>query len=289
MGRALAERLLEAGHELHVVEPAAEAREALVRIGAVPHETPASLADTVEVAFACLPNVEASREVTLGPAGVVQARRLKIYVETSTIGQRAIAEIHAGLAARGISLVDAPVSGGPSGARAGTLATMVAGGAEAVAAVRPALDAMAGRVFVIGDRPGLAQTMKLANNLLSATNMAAAFEILVFGVKAGLDPGLMVEVLNASSGRNSATEDKIPRAVLPRSFDYGARVDIIQKDVELGLQEAAAAGVPVRTLLATGDFWRRAMEAESDRDFTAGILHLEREAGIEVAARPPGS
>src|SRR5438309_10206442 len=101
-----------------------------------------------------------------------------------------------------------------------------------------------GRVFYIGERPGMGQTMKLANNLLSATAMAISCEAMVMGVKAGLDPKVMVDVINAGSGRNSATQEKFPRSILPRTFDYGFATGLMYKDVKLCLEEAQALDVP---------------------------------------------
>ena len=286
MGRAMAHRRLDAGLELHVVEPHIEAVRPLATRGAIVHASPATLADAVDLAFACLPSVVASEQVALGPDGIVRGSRIRTYVETSTIGRQAIQPIAASLAAADIALLDAPVSGGPKGATEGSLAMMVAGRPAAIGAARPYLDVLALTVVVMGDTPGLAQTMKLVNNLVSAANMAAAFEALVFGVKAGLDPDLMVEVLNASSGRNSETEDKVPRAVLPRTFDYGARLDIIYKDVTLGLAEAEAAGVPMWALGGVVQLWRYAMlQGGGGQDFTTLIQYIERWAGVEVRGR----
>lgn len=286
MGSAMAHRLADAGLQLHVVEPRQEAAQPLVARSAVVHASPAHLGDAVELAFACLPSASASELVALGPEGIVRGGRIRTYIETSTIGRHAIQPIAEGLAAAGIALVDAPVSGGPKGAAEGSLALMVAGPAAAIDAARPYLDVLAGTIVVMGEAPGLAQTMKLVNNLVSAANMAAAFEGLVFGAKAGLDPDLMVEVLNASSGRNSATEDKVPRSVLPRTFDYGARLDIMYKDVTLGLAEAEAAGVPMWALGGVVQLWRFAMlQGGGGQDFTTLIQHVERWAGVEVRGR----
>ena len=180
--------------------------------------------------FACLPAGAVSEQVA---AEVAASRTLRIYVEMSTIGSAAMARIAQSLAARGITLVDCPISGGPKGARAGTLSVIAAGPRAALDEIRPLLARIGRTVFEVGERPGQAQLMKLVNNLISAANMAASFEALVLGAKGGLDPDLMVDVINASTGRNSATLDKVPKAVLPGTFDYGA------KDIALGLTRAS--------------------------------------------------
>jgi 3-hydroxyisobutyrate dehydrogenase-like beta-hydroxyacid dehydrogenase len=294
MGASMAMRLVDAGIGLHVLDPAPQATGRFVERGAVVHATPVSVADAVEIVFACLPGPTVSMDVALGRDGVASGHKARVYVELSTVGRAAIEAIAAGLDRAGIALIDAPVSGGPKAAAAGTLAIMLAGSTKALEAAHPYLAIMGKNLFTVGEAPGLAQTMKLVNNLISAANMACAFEALVYGAKAGLDPDLMVRVINASTGRNSATQDKIPRAVLPGTFDYGARLGTIHKDVTLGLAEAEAAGVPMWALTAVGQLWRFAvLQGGGDEDMTSLIRYLERWAGAEVrsanASAPPRS
>jgi 3-hydroxyisobutyrate dehydrogenase-like beta-hydroxyacid dehydrogenase len=138
-------------------------------------------------------------------------------------------------------------------------------------------------VFHIGERPGMGQTMKLCNNLLSATAVAATSEAVVFGVKAGLDPKVMIDVINSGSGRNTATEDKFPKSILPRSFDFGFAMGLMYKDVKLCLEEAEAAGVQMNIASAVRELWRLGNdELGADKDFTEVIRILERRAGVEV-------
>ena len=286
MGGAMATRLLDAGVALHVLDTNVATMAPFLTRGARPCASPAAMADQVEVIFSCLPSAGIAADVAAQAAG---GGRLRVWVEMATIGKQAIEPIAATLAAQGKSLVDVPVSGGPRGARQGTLAAIVAGAPAAVAAARPYLDLMAKHVFVVGEVPGQAQIMKLVNNLISAANMAGAFEALVVGAKAGLDPALMVDVVNASTGRNSATTDKIPKAVLTGTFDYGARTDIFYKDVTLGLAEAEALGVPTATLSAISQLWRFAMtQGEAAEDYTSVIRHIERWGGAELRARTTG-
>lgn len=286
MGAAMAERLIGAGVPLVVVDPSAAARERLVALGAEAASSPAELGERVDLVFTCLPSANVSAAVITGADGLAGAGRVKVVVEMSTIGKQAVVPLAAALAARGKTLVDCPVSGGPRGARAGTLSAIVSGAPDALATVRPYLDLIAKNIFVVGDEPGLAQVMKLVNNLVSAANMAAAFEALVFGAKAGLDPDLMVAVVNASTGRNSATVDKVPQSVLTGRFDYGARLDIMYKDITLGLAEAEAVGVPTWTLGTVGQLWRYCMmRGDGADDYTTVIKHIEDWAGVEVRSR----
>jgi len=219
-------------------------------------------------------------------AGVAEGCAVQVYAEMSTIGRDTIAGIADAMGARGIAVVDAPISGGPPGARAGTLAMMAAGSQDAVARVRPWLARIGRVVFVIGDTPGMAQVMKLVNNLLIATNMAAAFEALVMGAKAGLDADLMVDVLNASTGRSPVTTDIVPKAILPGTFDFGATTAIMSKDAELGVAEARALGVPIWTIEQAARLWRiGVLQGLGPADMTSLITLVEGWSGAEVRSR----
>ena len=281
MGGAIAERLADAGARMHVFDPNQAAVAAFIDRGAKAYASPVAVASQASVVFACLPAAAISTKV----AGELAAETgaMKIYVEMSTIGSRALQGIAETLNARGIQVVDSPISGGPKGARAGTLSVITAGPPEAVAAVRPWLEKIGKTVFVLGEKPGQAQLMKLVNNLMNAANMATTFEALVLGAKGGLDADMMVQVVNASSGRSAATEQKVPQSVLTGSFDYGARLAIMYKDVVLGLQEADDLGVPMWAHETVGQLWRFAMnQGRGEDDFTSLIRTMEGWAGAEV-------
>ena len=146
-----------------------------------------------------------------------------------------------------------------------------------------AIRSFASNVVYMGDRPGSAQTMKLINNLLSATNLAIACEALVLGAKAGLDPRKMIEVLNTGTGQNSATSSKIPNHILPRSFDYGGRMELVCKDLKALVEEACELGVPVPFATFVEKVYRNAAEAGWEReDMTTIIQPMEKAAGTEV-------
>ena len=281
MGGAIAERLADAGARMHVFDPNQAAVVAFIDRGAKAYASPVAVASQASVVFACLPAAAISTKV----AGELAAETgaMKIYVEMSTIGSRALQDIADTLNARGIQVVDSPISGGPKGARAGTLSVITAGPPDAVAAVRPWLEKIGKTVFVLGEKPGQAQLMKLVNNLMNAANMATTFEALVLGAKGGLDADTMVQVVNASSGRSAATEQKVPQSVLTGSFDYGARLAIMYKDVVLGLQEADQLGVPMWAHETVGQLWRFAMnQGRGEDDFTSLIRTMEGWAGAEV-------
>lgn len=290
MGGRMARRLLEHGYPLiiHDVNPAA--LKPLVKLGARVAKTPREVANAARAVFASVPNPQILREVTLGVNGVIHGTKVKALIDLSTTGSIVEKELAKALAAKGITLVDAPVSGGASGADKGTLAVMVAGKAGTVAAVREALDVF-GKVFVVGNTPGQAQLMKLLNNLLSTSALAMSLEVFVAGAKAGLDLDMMVDVINAGSGRNSATEEKIPRAVLTRSFDFGFPIAGACKDIGLAIEECQAMGLPMIVGSAARQLWQLAYnQGGGKRDMTTLVTYLEPWAGVEVrgkAARRP--
>lgn len=241
MGGPMAGRLLAAGHQVTVFDPSEAATALLARQGAQVASSAAGAARAAPLVFASLPSPATVRALADQLADV---RGVETFVDLSTSGPATSQAVAATLAPAGIAAVDAPVSGGVKGAAAGTLTLMVSGPAAAVVRVQPLL-AVFGRVVVVGEKPGLGQTLKLANNLMSAASLAIASEAMAMGVKAGIDPAVMIEVINASSGRNSATQDKIPRHVLNRRFDFGFANALSFKDVRLCLDEAEALGVPM--------------------------------------------
>jgi 3-hydroxyisobutyrate dehydrogenase-like beta-hydroxyacid dehydrogenase len=284
MGGRMANRLIKAGHALVICDTSDEAARPLVELGARRVDSAAAVASEAEIVLVSLPTPPVVEACALGPGGVGEGTKVKYFIDTSTTGSIYAKRIAAGLAAKGIVAVDAPVSGGLAGAANGTLAVMVSCPDEAFARVKPALEVL-GKVFRLGTEPGQGQTMKLLNNLLSATAMAISSEAVVMGVKAGLDPALVIDVINAGTGRNSATADKIPRFVLPRTFNVGFGIALLNKDVRLCLQEADALGVPmvvgtaVRQLLSITE----ASEGH-DADMTEVVKTVERWAGVKVGS-----
>ena len=286
MGFHMARRLLEAGHRVVVFDARREPMERLSALGAEAAASVREVADRVETVLASLPTPDVVQAVATGKGGLIEGNRVRRFVDLSTTGSVMAGRIFAALSARDIVQIDAPVSGGVLGAQNGTLAVMVSGPRAEVAALEAVLKVI-GKVFVIGEKPGAAQTMKLANNLLSATAMAATSEAMVMGVKAGLDPAIMLEVINAGSGRNTATEHKFPKVVLPRRFDFGFTNGLMRKDVELALSEASSLGVPMNVTQAVAAALRLACEEiGSDADLTTIVQPLERRTGIEVRALP---
>jgi len=283
MGGLIAARLLDAGYRLCVYDVAAEATQPLVARGAQLAASPAEVASIADIVLVSLPTPDVVREVALGGnGGILNGSHVRIVVDLSTTGPGVAGEVAAKLAERRIGWVDAPVSGGVTGARAGTLAVMVSCPVPTFQEVEPVLKVF-GRLFYTGEKPGLAQTAKLANNLLAATALVATSEVMAMGVKAGLDARVLIDIINASSGRNSATQDKFPRAVLPGTFDFGFTTGLSYKDVRLCVDEAETLGVPmvvgaaVREMLAVTK-----ARFGPDSDFTFIAKVLEEWAGVEI-------
>ncbi|OBA64970.1 oxidoreductase [Mycobacterium sp. 1100029.7] len=284
MGFPMACRLIE-NHGVVAFDTSETALDRIVALGAHAASSAKEVADRADTVLASLPSPAVSLEVATGAAGVVHGSRIKRYVDLSTVGSHTAVQIHDALARRGVAALDSPVSGGVGGAEKGALAVMVSGPRPEFDAIRPALEAI-GRPFYIGDKPGSAQTMKLANNILAANVLVATAEVVVMGVKAGLDPAVMIDVLNAGSGGTSASRDKFPRAILPRTFDYGFATGLMLKDVRLYLDEAKALGVPTDVAEAIGRLWETAaLDEGTDSDFTAVIKPFEKSAGVIVGGR----
>ncbi|MEN9498729.1 MAG: hypothetical protein RIS83_548 [Pseudomonadota bacterium] len=285
MGGLMAARLLAAGHRLVVCDTVPAAMAPLIASGAMAAADPADVADQADIVITCLPTPKVVEEVALGKRGVAQGKRAKFMVDTSTTGSAVAARVAEGLAKHGIAGIDSPVSGGLAGARAGTLAVMLACTAAQRPVLEPVLSAF-GRIFHVGEKPGLGQSMKLVNNILSAVSLAATAEAVVMGVKAGLAADTIIDVVNAGTGRSSASQDKFPRAILPRSFDFGMPAGLFLKDVGLYLSEAEALDAPREIAEVIVKHWRETAETQgADKDMTTIVRMLEERAGVRVAAK----
>jgi 3-hydroxyisobutyrate dehydrogenase-like beta-hydroxyacid dehydrogenase len=271
MGSALAANLVDAGRSLVCHDAAGPAR---APEGATYATSVAEVAQAADVVVFSLPDGSASAAVARELVAAPQ-RRTAHVVDTSTTGVAAAREIDALLAGHGVALVDAPVSGGVAGARARTLAVMYAGPVHACAAVEPVLAGLSDRRFCVGDRPGLGQAVKLANNFLSATALAATSEAIAFGVSVGVEMGTMLEVLNASSGQSTATSDKFPNHVLTGRYASGFTNSLMAKDLRLYLEALDAQGGPSEVSALTVSLWQRFATDEPNAEFTRIYPYLE--------------
>ena len=281
MGGAMARRLIDAGHQVTVYDPSAAATQALSASGAQVAASAREVADTAPVVFLSLPTPQVVIDVVLGAQGIREGQRLEVCVDLSTSGPDAAMKLASGLAERQIASLEAPVSGGIKGAREGTLSLMVAGPQPAWERLQPLLKVF-GKPFFMGVNPGAGQIMKLVNNLLGACAIAITAEGMTLGIKAGLDPARMIEVLNVSTGRSSATQDKWPRSVLPRTFDFGFASSLCLKDVRLCLTAAESLGVPLNVGSAVCDLLQRTVSSlGADSDFTAMAKIVESDSGLD--------
>ncbi len=280
MGLPMAERLLGAGEELVVHDIRQAALAPLTARQARPASSPREVADRCETAFVSLPTLPALREVVLGADGAIHGKAMRLLVNTCTVGTPLVEEIEAALKVKGIQLLDCPISGGPPGARDGTLSVMISGDAALIEKVRPFISRW-GTVVVAGPKPGMAQVLKLTNNILSAVALAATCEAYVMGAKGGLDPEVMTEAINRGSGRNSATIAKFPISVLNRSFDFGAPMHILAKDVDLAIEQGERLGVPMWVCQAARLMYKHAMyQGMRDKDITELVKVVEAGAGF---------
>lgn len=265
MGQPMAANIARAGHRMIVYDAAGT--EARAPEGAEIAGSVAEVANAAETVLLSLPDgpvvAAVAEEIVASNARVTQ-----IVVDLSTIGIEAAGKVHSRLRDARIDYADAPVSGGTAGAAAGTVACMFAGSAEAFERMRPVLSAMAKNLFHVGTAPGQGQAMKLLNNFLSATAMAATSEAIAFGQAQGLDMKLMLDVLNVSSGQNTATADKFPNRILPERYDAGFTNILMSKDVSLYHACARAAGTPDRLGATVAAVWERFRTAEPGADFT---------------------
>jgi 2-hydroxy-3-oxopropionate reductase len=284
MGGRMAARLLGAGRSLVVCDPDPAAVHAASEAGATVAATPREVADAAPVVMVSLPRPDVVREVALGTDGLSGGSAIEVYVDLSTTGVAVAQEVAAGLAASGVSPVDAPVSGGPAGAEAGRLTLMMSGASDAVERAQTLVDAFAGNVFVVGDAPGQGQAAKVINNLMSACSIAITAEAMVLGVRAGLDPATLLDVIDVSSGANNAASDKFPKQVLTRAFAHGFRLELMAKDVHLALDEARRRGVPMILGSTVEQLWGLAdLTGPDGRDCTEIVRMFETWGGAEIA------
>ncbi len=276
MGSPMSGRLVAAGHR--VVGFDAAGLEGRLPESALPAASVEGVAGRAGTVFLSLPHGEVSRAVCAEIAAAA-GRRAHTVVELSTIGMAAARTCAELLAAEGLVYVDAPVSGGVAGARAGTLAMMVGAEAARFVALHPVLRVLANNCFRVGDRPGHGQAMKLLNNFISAAALASTSEAVVFGQRIGLDPALMIDVINVSSGRTTASTDKFPRSVIPRTYDFGFAGALMAKDATLYAQEAAQADVPHELGTLVARIWQEFDADCPGADFTYLHKYLEGRAG----------
>jgi 3-hydroxyisobutyrate dehydrogenase-like beta-hydroxyacid dehydrogenase len=286
MGAPMARHLARQGYRLFVNDFNPSAVDSVVACGAQALASAREVADQCSIVLLCLPSLPAIRDVVFGEAGVARGSAVRVVVDFSTTGADFAQEVAEALAARSIALLDSPITGNVTTAGNGTLGIMCSGPRAAYDQVAAVMATLASAtVLYLGEEPGKAQTLKLLNNLLSATGMASTCEAFILGVKGGLAPRRMLEIINSGDASSSASRNKFARSVLPRRFDFGARMAITAKDISLSVEEAQSRGVPMWVAQAVQQIWKFAsMQGGYDRDGTSLITYLEPWAGVEVSS-----
>ena len=285
MGGPMAANLARAGNEVVIGDLNQPAVDAFT----TQHETArpanglAAVGQEAEAVFTCLPNGKIVAEAVLGEGGIAEGMAEgSVLVDMSSSAPMGTIDLGKTLSERGIRMVDAPVSGGVPRAIEGTIAIMVGGAKEDIEKVRPALEMMGGQIFETGGL-GSAHAMKSINNVLSATNLLVGIEALVVGKKFGLDPQNMVDILNFSSGKNSATESKLKEYVLSREFNSGFSMDLMIKDVATALDLAHEMGVPWQIGSTIHEMYQAARNHMIDNADNSDIARwIEANGGIEL-------
>lgn len=283
IGAPMAENLAKAGFTVLAHDVSPQALERASAHGIVALESATAVADRAGVVFLSLPTPAIVEQVVLADGGVAQGAALRCLIDLSTSGPRTANRLAAALAARGGVALEAPVSGGVGGAKAATLAIMVSGPRAAFEEVESLLKVL-GRPFFVGEGAGLAQTMKLVNNMVSGAALAITAEAMAMGAKAGIDPAVMIEVMNAGSARNTATADKFPKAVLTGRYDYGFGAELMLKDNRLFLTEAEAMGLELPACREMVARWADTVDTLGACDFTAIAQLMAQRAGVSLQA-----
>ena len=266
MGQPMAGKLLDAGHELWIYDVREDAMRPLLERQARRATSPKELADICDTVIVSLPTLEIFWHALSGPDGLLAGKALTTLVNTSTVGGPFVRKVETECAATDVTVIDAPISGGVGGAKAGTLAVIVSGNPAKVADLMPVFQLWGKTIVVAGNRPGAAQTMKLTNNMLCAVALVATSEAMTMSGKAGIRADAMLQILNNGTGRNFATTHIFPEAVLPGTFHFGATIEILMKDVDLAIAQGEELGVPmwvchaVRLVLKHGVFQGRAQQ-----------------------------
>ena len=282
MGAHMSARLKTKGTEVVVYDVRAEAVSEACRWGARHASSVREVADRAETVFLSLPSPQVVSDVVTGSGDLVSGTALRCIVDLSTTGPTAARDIERIVRTKNINWIDAPVSGGAVGAEAGTLSVMVSGKKPAFEGIQDLLQKL-GKTYFIDETPGAGQVVKLGNNLLAASAMIVTAEVMALGAKSGVDAARMLEVIGASSGRNSAVQDKFPKAILTGGYNYGFTTGLFHKDISLCLQEAAACGIPMTLGAVTREIFSAAKNLYGEHsDQTNVVRMIEEWSSVQV-------
>lgn len=282
MGQHMARNLLKAGHNVTVYNRSQAAAQQLGSEGARRAESPADVARQARVLFTCLSTPAVVEEILT--AALEGARPGDIFVDHSTIGVGDAKRLAAMCAAKGVQFIDAPVSGGPWGAEAGTLTIMCGGDPQAYEAVLPYLQAEGKQLYLLGP-VGAGSVAKLCNNLLVGIHTAAMAEAFVLGTKAGVDPQALYEIISGATGNSKMIDRNIPKFVFPGNFEAAFSIEHLHKDVAL----AVGLGKDEQVRMVLGAMTQQLLEearaaGHGSEDVAALIRPLENLTGVKVRA-----
>ena len=283
MGIPMSNKLIKAGYKVvgYDIDPGAleQAKENGVEIA----QSPLELGERCNPVITIVPNSDVVEDVVLGPDGVIQgAGDGDVLIDMTTAYPMSTIKVAKTLAARGIRMLDAPVSGGIIGAEKGTLSIIVGGDIEIFEQCMPLFNVMGQNIFHMG-AIGAGHTMKAVNNFLSGCSMVATSEAVALATKAGLEPKKVVDVLQVSTGRNYTTEWKFPRFVLSRKFDDGFRIELFNKDLDILTRLARELGVPMLMANTVQQIFNLAMsQGYGLKGHTAIAQLIEEWAGIKM-------
>ena len=283
MGQPMATKLMDGGHQLTVLDINPDAMRPLLERQAGQATNPKDLADRCEIVFVSLPTLNAFRSVVFGDNGLLQGGKMKILVNTCTVGVKFVREIETAMEAKGVTVVDSPISGGPAGAWAGKLSVMVSGDPAAVEQVRPLLSLLGPTLTVAGDKPGAAQILKLTNNIMFAVSMVVSAEAFTMGAKGGVDPEVMLKAIGAGTGNNQVLQTMFPRNIMTREFNFGAALHILMKDIDLAMEQGEELGVPMWLCQTARLIYKHTIFAHSaNADISTVVRFIENNAGFEM-------
>lgn len=284
MGNPMAGRLVEAGFAVLGHDPSPQARERAATLGCVIAASAAEAVASAAVVITMLPDENAVRELAYGEDGVLgHFPPGALWIEMTSSMPAVTRQLAGDVEAAGGSLVDAPVSGGVRGARAGQLTVMAAGAESALDAARPLLEPLSNRIVFVGDRPGAGDVVKSLNNMLSAVNLTAAQEALAIALREGVDPRLLVDAVGTSTGASNAMEVKVGQFALAGRFDTGFTLGQYLKDLRIALTMADSEGLAPALATKTRQIWSQLGEQEGlDKDHTEVVPLLLARAGLEL-------
>lgn len=285
MGMPMAKALLRAGHEVAVWSHTKGKAEQAAKDGATACGTPADVAKRSECVFLCVGDTKMSREVILGKDGLASGKSGALtIVDCSTISVSESRKIGAELAKQGIEFLDAPCSGSKAGAEGATLTFMIGGDKKLFERVKPYLEDMGKQLYYCGEA-GMGLQAKLSQNMLLGSLLQAFNESFVLAVKAGVNPELLLDIVNNSAARSGMVSAKAP-AVLARNFEPNFSVKWLEKDMGLMLESCAEQGVPAPVTAVSRELLKTAiLSGYGDEDICGSIRVLEKLTGVEVVAK----